>query len=125
MMKLGAFSVSLAVADIHKSKAFYEKLGFTVSHGDIQQNWIIMNNGNTTIGLFQDMFEGHILTFNPGWNQDAIPLDSFDDIRIIQQQLKDKQVSFITEPDPNNEKGPASFIISDPDGNMILVDQHV
>ncbi|QHI34864.1 hypothetical protein IMCC3317_02090 [Kordia antarctica] len=123
-MKLGAFSVSLAVKDIHVSKAFYENLGFTVFHGEIDQNWLIMKNGETIIGLFQGMFEGNLLTFNPGWNQDAQPLESFTDVRDIQKKLKGENVAFSTEADETT-KGPASFSITDPDGNVILIDQHV
>lgn len=123
-MKLGAFSVSLAVKDIHASKAFYENIGFTKFHGDIEQNWLIMKNGDTVIGLFQGMFENNILTFNPGWSQDAQPLESFTDIRDIQKVLKDKNVTFSSEADENTT-GPANFVITDPDGNTILFDQHV
>ena len=123
-MKLGAFSVSLSVKDIHVSKAFYENLGFTVFHGEIDQNWLIMKNGDTIIGLFQGMFEGNLLTFNPGWNQDAQPLESFTDVRAIQKELKSKNFEFSTEADETT-KGPASFMITDPDGNVILMDQHV
>lgn len=123
-MKLGAFSVSLAVKDIKVSKAFYEKLGFSVFGGDIDQNWLMMKNGDHVIGLFQGMFENNILTFNPGWDQDAQKLDSFTDVREIQKQLKSKGIDFQTEADESTT-GPASFIITDPDGNPILVDQHV
>jgi catechol 2,3-dioxygenase-like lactoylglutathione lyase family enzyme len=123
-MKLGAFSVSLSVKDIHASKAFYENLGFTVFHGQIDHNFLIMKNGDTIIGLFQGMFEGNLLTFNPGWNQDAEDLKSFMDVRDIQKELKGKNIEFSTEADETT-KGPASFVITDPDGNVILVDQHV
>ena len=123
-MKLGAFSVSLAVKDIHASKAFYENIGFTKFHGDIEQNWLIMKNGDTVIGLFQGMFENNIMTFNPGWSQDAQPLESFTDIRDIQKELKGKNVTFSSEADENTT-GPANFVITDPDGNTILFDQHV
>ena len=123
-MKLGAFSVSLAVKDIEASKIFYEKLGFTVFMGDQSQNWLIMKNGDHTIGLFQGMFEKNILTFNPGWNSDAQPIGEFTDIRELQRQLKDRGVNILTEADENST-GPASFIVMDPDGNQILVDQHV
>ena len=123
-MKLGAFSVSLSVKDINKSKAFYEDLGFQVLGGDIAQNWLILKNESCVIGLFQGMFEKNILTFNPGWNQNAESLDSFSDIRDLQKQLKAKGVKMLTEADESSE-GPASFTIEDPDGNPILVDQHV
>ena len=123
-MKLGAFSASLTVKDINKSKAFYEDLGFQVLGGDIAQNWLILKNESCVIGLFQGMFEKNILTFNPGWNQNAESLDSFTDIRDLQKQLKAKGVKMLTEADESSE-GPASFTIEDPDGNPILVDQHV
>ena len=122
-MKLGAFSVSLSVKDIHKSKSFYEDLGFRVSGGDITQNWLILQNESSVIGLFQGMFEQNILTFNPGWNQDANNLDSFTDIRDLQKQLKAKGIEMLNEADESSV-GPASFTIEDPDGNPILVDQH-
>ena len=122
-MKLGAFSISLSVKDIHKSKSFYENLGFQAFGGDIIQNWLIMKNESTVIGLFQGMFEKNILTFNPGWNQSAENLDSFTDIRELQKQLKANGIKMLSEADETNE-GPASFTIEDPDGNTILVDQH-
>ncbi|MFC7787060.1 VOC family protein [Rossellomorea sp. GCM10028870] len=122
-MKLGAFSVSLSVKDIHKSKAFYEKLGFQTLGGEIAQNWLIMKNGSTVIGLFEGMFEKNLLTFNPGWDQNAENLESFTDIRDLQKQLKEQGVKMLTEADESGE-GPASFTIEDPDGNPILVDQH-
>jgi catechol 2,3-dioxygenase-like lactoylglutathione lyase family enzyme len=122
-MKLGAFSVSLNVKDINKSKLFYENLGFQVLGGDITQNWLIMKNENCIIGLFQGMFEKNILTFNPGWNENGGNLDSFTDIRDIQKQLKAKGINMLTEADEASE-GPAHFTIEDPDGNQILVDQH-
>ncbi|MGG1629984.1 VOC family protein [Rossellomorea sp. NRS-1567] len=122
-MKLGAFSVSLSVKDIHKSKAFYEKLGFQTLGGEIAQNWLIMKNGSTVIGLFEGMFEKNLLTFNPGWDQNAENLESFTDIRNLQKQLKEQGVKMLTEADESGE-GPASFTIEDPDGNPILVDQH-
>ncbi|MCM3718158.1 VOC family protein [Fictibacillus phosphorivorans] len=122
-MKLGAFSASLTVKDIHASKEFYEKLGFTTLGGDITQNWLIMKNESCVIGLFQGMFEKNILTFNPGWNQNAENLDSFTDVRELQKELKAKGIKFLTEADENGE-GPGSFMIEDPDGNPILVDQH-
>ena len=123
-MELGAFSISLAVKDIHASKAFYEKLGFQVFMGDITQNWLIMKNGKHVIGLFQGMFESNILTFNPGWDSNAQKLDQFTDIRELQRQLKAQGVELVSEADENTT-GPASFIAVDPDGNTILVDQHV
>ena len=123
MMKLGAFSVSLTVKDITVSKAFYEKLGFQVLGGNIDQNWLIMKNDNCIIGLFQGMFEKNILTFNPGWNENAENLESFTDIRELQKQLKEQGVPMLTEADESSE-GPAHFTIEDPDGNQILVDQH-
>ena len=123
-MKLGAFSVSLTVKDIKLSKLFYEQLGFTEFGGDIEQNWMIMKNGSTTIGLFQGMFDQNILTFNPGWDGNANKLKSFTDVRDIQQALKTKGFTMITEADETTS-GPASFVIVDPDGNPILVDQHV
>lgn len=122
-MKLGAFSISLSVKDINRSKTFYESLGFEALGGDITQNWLIMKNESTVIGLFQGMFEKNILTFNPGWNQNAESLDSFTDIRDLQKKLKEKGIKMLTEADENSE-GPASFTIEDPDGNPILVDQH-
>ena len=123
-MKLGAFSVSLAVKDINASKTFYEKLGFTVFGGDIKQNWLIMKNESKVIGLFQGMFDKNILTFNPGWDQEAQAVSEFTDVREIQKKLKSEGVKFDTEADETTS-GPASFVISDPDGNPILVDQHV
>ena len=123
-MQLGAFSVSLAVQDIAASKAFYEKLGFQEFGGDAAQNWLIMKNGDHVIGLFQGMFEQNILTFNPGWDQNAEQLESFTDVRALQRELKAQGVQFVSEADENTA-GPASFIIVDPDGNTILVDQHV
>ncbi|MBZ5750392.1 VOC family protein [Metabacillus rhizolycopersici] len=122
-MKLGAFSVSLNVKDINESKSFYENLGFQVLGGEINQNWLIMKNENCIIGLFQGMFEKNILTFNPGWNENAENLESFTDIRELQKQLKVKGMNILTEADESGE-GPAHFTIEDPDGNQILVDQH-
>ncbi|MBD1383305.1 VOC family protein [Metabacillus arenae] len=122
-MKLGAFSISLSVKDINKSKSFYENLGFQALGGDITQNWLIMKNESTVIGLFQGMFEKNILTFNPGWNENAENLDSFTDIRDLQKQLKAKGIKMLSEAEETSE-GPASFTIEDPDGNTILVDQH-
>jgi predicted enzyme related to lactoylglutathione lyase len=123
-MNLGAFSVSLTVKDIEASKSFYEKLGFSVFGGDATQNWLIMKNGDHIVGLFQGMFEKNILTFNPGWDQNANTLESFTDVRDLQRQLKAQGVKFETEADESTS-GPASFIIVDPDGNPILVDQHI
>ena len=123
-MKLGAFSVSLSVKDIEASKSFYEKLGFSVFGGDAAQNWLIMKNGDTVIGLFQGMFEGNILTFNPGWDQDTNTLGDFTDVRDLQRELKAQGISFQAEADESTS-GPASFMIVDPDGNVILLDQHV
>ncbi len=123
-MKLGAFSISLAVKDIQTSKEFYEKLGFKEFGGDISQNWLIMKNGDHVIGLFQGMFEKNILTFNPGWDQDAHPLETFTDVRELQRQLKERGIAFMSEADESTT-GPASFVVVDPDGNPILVDQHL
>jgi lactoylglutathione lyase len=122
-VKLGAFSVSLTVKDIQVSKSFYENLGFQVLGGDISQNWLIMKNESCVIGLFQGMFEKNILTFNPGWNQNAENVDSFTDVRDLQKQLKEKGINLLTEVDASSE-GPAYFTLEDPDGNQILVDQH-
>lgn len=122
-MKLGAFSISLNVKDIHASKAFYEALGFQVFGGNIDQNYLIMKNENSLIGLFQGMFEQNILTFNPGWDENASELDHFDDVRTIQQQLKSNGIALITEADESTQ-GPASLVMMDPDGNTILIDQH-
>lgn len=123
-MNLGAFSVSLAVKDIKASKTFYEKLGFKEVGGDIAQNWVILRNREHTIGLFQGMFDKNIMTFNPGWDSQANPVESFTDIRELQKQLKSQGVEFASEADENTT-GPASFFLLDPDGNPILVDQHV
>jgi lactoylglutathione lyase len=123
-MDLGAFSVSLAVKDIEASKVFYEKLGFAVFAGDQSQNWLIMKNGEHAIGLFQGMFDKNILTFNPGWSSDAQQLDALTDVRELQRQLKDRGIDMISEADERST-GPASFMLVDPDGNTILVDQHV
>ena len=123
-MELGNFSVSLAVKDIEASKRFYENLGFTVFLGDQSKNWLIMKNGQHAIGLFQGMFDKNILTFNPGWSSDARQLEDFTDVRELQRQLKASGVTMITEADESST-GPASFMIADPDGNVILVDQHV
>lgn len=123
-MELGNFSVSLAVKDIEASRLFYEKLGFKVFMGDQSQNWLIMKNGEHVIGLFQGMFEKNILTFNPGWDSDARPLGEFTDVRELQRRLKESGVELISEADESSN-GPASFMIVDPDGNTILIDQHV
>jgi catechol 2,3-dioxygenase-like lactoylglutathione lyase family enzyme len=123
-MQLGNFSVSLAVEDIAVSRAFYEKLGFTIKGGDQEQNWLVMRNGSTVIGLFQGMFEGNILTFNPGWDNDANQLPEFTDVRDLQRTLKAQGIALISEADEAST-GPASFVLEDPDGNQILVDQHV
>lgn len=123
-MELGAFSISLSVKDIHASKAFYEKLDFKVFMGDITQNWLILRNGDHVIGLFQGMFEKNTLTFNPGWDNNVQPLDTFTDIRILQQQLKAQGVNFLSEAD-ETPTGPASLMLLDPDSNPILIDQHV
>lgn len=123
-MKLGAFSVSLNVKDINKSRSFYENLGFSVFGGEISENWLIMKNGNCIIGLFQGMFERNILTFNPGWDENAAKLASFTDVRDLQRALKTKGIEFLSEADENTS-GPASFMVVDPDGNPVLFDQHV
>ncbi len=123
-MTLGAFSMSLSVKDLSVSKAFYEKLGFAVFAGGMEQNYLIMKNGNALIGLFQGMFDNNIITFNPGWDENAANLESFDDVRAIQRQLKESGVALVSEADESTT-GPASLILTDPDGNMIFVDQHV
>lgn len=123
-MKLGALSISLSVKDLQTSKAFYENLGFSVFGGDEKMNYLIMKNGNSLIGLFQGMFENNIITFNPGWDENAQALPEFDDVRDIQKGLKSKGVTLENEADETSS-GPASFMVLDPDGNAILVDQHV
>jgi lactoylglutathione lyase len=123
-MELGAFSISLAVKDIKASKAFYEKLGFKDFVGDISKNWLILKNGERVIGLFQEMFKRNTLTFNPGWNSNAQKLDTFTDVRELQNQLKAQGVKLMIEADESTT-GPASFMVMDPDGNPILIDQHV
>lgn len=123
-MELGAFSISLAVKDLAASRAFYEKFGFTVSGGNAAQNWLIMKNGVHVIGLFQGMFDQNILTFNPGWDHNAQPLATFTDVRELQRRLKAQGVPMVQEADEHTT-GPASFVVIDPDGNPILVDQHV
>jgi len=123
-MKLGAFSISLAVKDLQASKEFYENLGFTAFGGGMAMNYLIMKNGNALVGLFQGMFPNNILTFNPGWDENATLMEDFDDVREIQKQLKSKDVKLDTEADEKTT-GPASIILTDPDGNAILIDQHV
>jgi catechol 2,3-dioxygenase-like lactoylglutathione lyase family enzyme len=122
-MELGAFSISLAVKDIAASRAFYEKFGFQVTGGDQAHHWLILKNGTTVIGLFQGMFEKNMLTFNPGWNQEAQMVDPFTDVRALQRRLKEAGVTLVSEADEGTT-GPASFVVVDPDGNPILVDQH-
>ena len=123
-MELGAFSISLAVQDLAASRAFYENFGFEVVGGDASQNWLILRNSGHTIGLFQGMFEKNILTFNPGWDDEAQPVGEFTDVRELQRQLKAAGVQMVSEADEDGS-GPGSFIVVDPDGNPILVDQHV
>lgn len=122
-MELGAFSISLNVKDIQRSKEFYEKLGFSSLGGEIDQNYLIMKNGDTVIGLFQGMFENNILTFNPRWDQNAENLDEFTDVREIQNELKNQGIKLIKEADESTE-GPEYITLEDPDGNQILIDQH-
>jgi catechol 2,3-dioxygenase-like lactoylglutathione lyase family enzyme len=123
-MQLGAFSISLAVKDIEASRQFYEKFGFTVFGGNAAENWLIMKNGDHLIGLFQGMFDKNILTFNPGWDQNAQELAVWTDVRVLQRQLKAQGVALETEAD-ESAAGPAYFVAVDPDGNSILVDQHI
>jgi catechol 2,3-dioxygenase-like lactoylglutathione lyase family enzyme len=123
-VQLGNFSVSLSVKDIRASKAFYEKLDFEQVNGNIDQNWVVLQNGTTTVGLFQGMFEGNLLTFNPGWTPMKETLEDFQDVRELQRTLRERGLQFTTEADETTE-GPASFTLDDPDGNTILVDQHV
>ena len=122
-LKLGAFSVSLNVKDIQASKVFYENLGFTVFAGGMEKKYLIMKNENALIGLFQGLFKGNILTFNPGWDEQAKNIELFDDVREIQRQLKNKQITLLTEADLKTT-GPAGIMLNDPDGNVILIDQH-
>ena len=122
-MKLGVFSLSLSVKDLAKSKEFYEKLGFSSMGGSMENNYLIMKNGSTLIGLFQAMFDGNMLTFNPGWDENAQNLEDFDDVRAIQQHLKNHQVEIDKEADETTS-GPEHIFLKDPDGNMILIDQH-
>jgi catechol 2,3-dioxygenase-like lactoylglutathione lyase family enzyme len=123
-MQLGAFSISLAVKDLAASRAFYEKLGFQSFGGDPSQNWLILKNGDHVIGLFQGMFDRNMLTFNPGWDQNAQPVEGFTDVRELQRRLKEQGVQLAPEADESTQ-GPAWFMAIDPDGNPILVDQHV
>ncbi|MEN9543540.1 MAG: hypothetical protein RLZZ598_373 [Pseudomonadota bacterium] len=123
-MELGNFSVSLAVKDLQASRRFYEQLGFEVFAGEATQHWLILKNGEHLIGLFQGMFERNMLTFNPGWDRNARPLASFTDIRELQRRLKAQGLRLQQEADEQSQ-GPASFLVLDPDGNPILVDQHV
>lgn len=122
-MKLGAFSISLAVKDIHKSKEFYENLGFKYKGGNIDHNWIVLKNESAVIGLFQGMFTENILTFNPGWDENAQNTEDFDDVRAIQNHLKKLGIELTTETDETTT-GPAHITLTDPDGNNILIDQH-
>ena len=122
-MQLGAFSISLAVKDIHASKAFYEKLGFTQRAGVLEQNWVVMKNGPHIIGLFQGMFDKNMLTFNPGWDQEKEDVNPFTDVRELQKQLKAQGVLLMAEADEATT-GPAHVMLADPDGNPILIDQH-
>jgi len=123
-MNLGNFSLSLAVKDLEASQAFYEKLGFKVFFGEAANNWLILKNGECTIGLFQGMFEGNIMTFNPGWDSEGKELEQYTDVREIQKALKESGIELLSEADEGTS-GPASFMAVDPDGNTILVDQHV
>ena len=123
-MDLGAFSISLAVKDISASRAFYGHLGFEEAGGDADQGWLILRSGNTTIGLFQGMFENNLMTFNPGWDASAQPLDAFEDVRAIQARLQAAGVALTETTDPGGQ-GPAHIALTDPDGNAILIDQHV
>jgi lactoylglutathione lyase len=122
-MNLGAFSISLAVRDINASREFYEKLGFVVFGGDAAQNWLMMKQGSSVIGLFQGMFQGNVLTFNPGWNAEGEPVDPFDDVRALQTRLLAAGLTLTAETDPKGT-GPAHITLTDPDGNAILIDQH-
>ena len=122
-MQLGCFSNSLAVQDLEVSRAFYAKLGFAVVGGDASQNWLIMRNGETTIGLFQGMFERNTMTFNPGWDSAGQELPEFQDVRELQREIKNQGVALAAEADPESS-GPAHIMLIDPDGNPILIDQH-
>jgi catechol 2,3-dioxygenase-like lactoylglutathione lyase family enzyme len=121
---LGAFSISLAVKDLTASRDFYRKLGFEPVGGNPEQNWLVLRNGTATIGLFQGMFERNLLTFNPGWDAECTPLETFTDVRALQRQLEEGGVPLATRADEGTS-GPASFVVVDPDGNPILIDQHV
>ena len=123
-MDLGVFSVSLSVKDLEASQQFYQKMGFSIFAGSTEQNYLIMKNGKALIGLFEGMFENNILTFNPGWDENATTQDKYDDVRTIQKSLKDSGIELETEADESSS-GPASFVVLDPDGNAILVDQHI
>ena len=123
-MQLGKFSISLAVKDIKASREFYEKIGFRVNRGKEQDGWVIMENGTATIGLFHNMFDKNILTFNPAWDSNGRPLDNITDARELQAQFEQSGVNFVTRVEPGSQ-GPVSFTIEDPDGNHILIDQHV
>ena len=123
-MQLGNFSISLAVKDLEASRAFYSKLGFAQVGGVAEQNWLVLQNGTTNIGLFQGMFERNMLTFNPGWSHEKQPLASFEDVRVLQRRLKEQGITPVTEADESTT-GPASFVLVDPDGNPVLFDQHV
>jgi catechol 2,3-dioxygenase-like lactoylglutathione lyase family enzyme len=123
-MELGAFSVSLSVSDIEASKVFYQKLGFEIVGGDQSQNWLVLKNGDHKIGLFQGMFEGNIMTFNPGWEQNRKTLESFTDVRELLKEFEAQGINIIQK-SINGESGPSSFSFKDPDGNAILIDQHV
>ena len=122
-MQLGAFSISLAVKDLSASKTFYQTIGFTVFHDQSEHKWCIMKSGSTVIGLFEGMFEDNILTFNPGWDNDANPADPFDDVRAIQKHAQDNGIELVTKAD-DSTAGPASCMFKDPDGNVIMIDQH-
>lgn len=123
-MELGAFSVSLSVSNIEESKVFYQKLGFEIVGGDQSQNWLILRNGDHTIGLFQGMFEGNIMTFNPGWDNKCKTLESYADVRELLKEFEVQGVNIVKK-SISGESGPSSFSITDPDGNSILIDQHV
>lgn len=122
-MKLGAFSMSLSVKDLKVSKQFYENLGFVVFGGSLERNYLIMKNGNALVGIFQGMFEGNMLTFNPGWDENAKNIEKFNDVREIQKHLKNKNIPLTMEADEKTS-GPAYIMLTDPDGNGILIDQH-